>query len=147
MQLQPDDVYLFLEFNLTAVNIGIFHNHKLEFLRYQPLNIESEDWKAKDEDGLSWSYLGDQVDLEAEINDQINDLARLMSFYQFTLHQGEKSVNQIKVFGDHPNVDTIIHQLKEQYEQSIERLQVTDLSQDIKHQYIPLLGLALKGVK
>lgn len=143
-----DQVFLFLEFNLSAVNIGIFHKHKLEFLRYQPLNIGSTDWESETEgEDLNWSFTGEADDLEAEINDQINDLSRLMNFYQYTLTQGEKAVNKIIVLGDHPKQDKILKLLKERYEQPIERLQVTELQQDIKREYIPLLGLALKGVK
>lgn len=141
------DVSLFIEFNLSAVNISIFHNHTLEFLRYQPLNTEREDWELAEEETFQWTYTGDEQDLQSEINDQINDIARLMNFYQFTLQQGEKAVDRLFILGDHPRLDHIKERLDEQYEQSIERLQIKNVEENIPARFIPLLGLALKGVK
>ena len=141
------DVSLFIEFNLSAVNISIFHNHTLEFLRYQPLNTEREDWELAEGESFQWSYIGEEQDLESEINDQINDIARLMNFYQFTLQQGEKAVDRMFIHGDHPQLEEIKERLAEQYEQPIERLQVRNVEKDVAERFIPLLGLALKGVK
>lgn len=142
-----EDVYLFIEFNLTAVNISIFHNHKLEFLRYQPLNISNKDWELDSEDQSSWVFTGDEIHLEAEINDQVNELSRLMSFYQFTLHQGNKSVNKIFLHGDHPYLPKIKELLETRYELPIEKIKPKVGEKEIDIEYVPLLGLALKGVK
>lgn len=142
-----EDVYLFIEFNLTAVNISIFHNHKLEFLRYQPLNISNKDWELDSEDQSSWVFTGDEIHLEAEINDQVNELSRLMSFYQFTLHQGNKSVNKIFLHGDHPYLPKIKELLETRYELPIEEIKPLVGEKEIDVEYVPLLGLALKGVK
>src|SRR5690625_543582 len=48
-QLQKDKVYFILELNLTNANISIFHQHKLEFLRFQPLNVPTEEWQPCEE--------------------------------------------------------------------------------------------------
>lgn len=142
--INKDDVYLFFELNMTAVNISIFHKHKLEFLRYHPLNIANSDWKAtEDEAGLRWTFTGDKTDLQGEISDQINDIERLMNFYQFSLHQGGQTVTQIVLLGDYPELDDIKSRLQERYETPITLL----TNEEVSSVFIPVLGLALKGEK
>src|SRR5690625_6168036 len=89
-----------LECNLTSINISIFNNNKVEFIRHQVLNIDQKDWEADNNHPLQWTFAGDKTRLHGELTDQIVELERLMSFYQFSIHQGNKAVTDLIVTGD-----------------------------------------------
>ncbi|HLS20586.1 MAG TPA: pilus assembly protein PilM [Bacillota bacterium] len=143
-----DDVFMVIELNLTSMNISIFNNHQVEFLRYQPFNISTQDLEVTKENGtLQWSFTGDPTVLHGQIDDQINEIERLRNFYQFSLHQGDKTVNRLLLCGDYPNLEHIKEQLERRYSSlMIEQLNVQSLAQDsLTNAFIPALGLALKG--
>lgn len=141
--ISKDDVYFFVELNLTSMNISIFNNHHLEFLRYQPLTVSANHWELHNG---RWTFNGDETALLGEISDQLTEIERLQSFYQFSIHQGEKAVSHIILCGDYPNLQDIEEQLDQLYPLPIQRL-TTDLVTDeaIDHSFVPALGLALKG--
>src|SRR5699024_6531568 len=95
--------YLFFECNLTSINLSIFHNHQLEFLRYQQLNLETENWSTslEENDRLYWSYHGNEEQKIGAIEDQINELERIMNFYRYSLHNGEREITKMIILGDY----------------------------------------------
>lgn len=82
-RFQSEKVYLFLELNLTSANISIFHQHKVEFLRFQRLNVSPNDWHPDDVQSVRWKFTGDETFLNGEMEDQLNEIDRLMNFYRF----------------------------------------------------------------
>lgn len=148
VQLKSDKIYLILELNLTSTNISIFHQHKVEFLRYQPLNVSADDWQANGEQYLSWSFTGDETRLHGEMEDHLNEIERLMSFYRFSLHQGEKAVTDMIVLGDFPEINDIVARIKQRYDLPVTTLTTEYVNvRQIDSVFIPALGLALKGGK
>src|SRR5699024_3076205 len=99
------DVILFLELNLTSLHISIFHDYQLEFLRYQPLTLSVKDWETHETKPLTWQFIGEEQRLYSEIEDQLNEIERLMNFYRFSLHQGNKKVSKIVLLGDNPYLE------------------------------------------
>lgn len=145
---RTDDAFMLIELNLTSMNISIFNKHRLEFLRYQPFNISIQDLEATKQDrSLQWTYVGDPTILQGQIDDQINEIDRLRNFYQFSIHQGDQSVNRLLLCGDYPNLEHIQAQLESRYRSlSVERLNVQALTNEaLTNDFIPALGLALKG--
>lgn len=143
-----EKVFLLFEINLTSVNISIFHQHYIEFLRYQPLNVAGSDWELDHLKHPRWIYHGDGTYLEGEIQDQINELDRIMNFYQFSLHQGLQTVSDIVLLGDMPNLNTIHRALEGRFSLPIHALspsQNDTLDEKLSTDFIPALGLALKG--
>ena len=148
--LNADDAILFFEHNLNYINISIFSQHKPEFLRYLNLDLSIEDWKANlDEDeSLRWNYLGDHNYLVGMIDDQTIELERMMNFYRYSLHKGEKSVSKIILLGDFPNLDLVhgkITQISPAPVEIIDAYLSPEKISPVPRVYIPALGLALKG--
>src|SRR5699024_10669492 len=152
LQKQPtsheDKVYMIVEYNVSSVNISIFHDHKVEFLRHQPLTISKNYWKYNEEINAYDSF-GDDVHYEGEVEDQLNEIDRLMNFYRFSLHHGEKEVNQLIIVGDSPNLLEIKHLVEERYNIPVVLLETEENinGEPISSSFIPALGLALRGGK
>lgn len=145
-----NDSYLFIEFNLTSVNLSIFHNHQIEFLRYQPLEIEASSWVGRrvGSGHLNWEYENDIKMKQMAIDEQINELDRIMNFYRYSLHNGEKEVTKVIILGDYPKINEILDKVDKQYQLPTELLDgylSNGGSHEITTAFIPTLGLALKG--
>src|SRR5690625_1303361 len=126
-QIQRDKVYLMLELNITTANISIFHQYKLEFHRYQALNISQDDWQPNGDFPIQWNFTGDETRLYGEIEDQLNEIDRLMNFYRFSIHQGEKSVTDIVLLGDYPELSGVKNKLEERYDLPVTKLTIEPL--------------------
>lgn len=142
------DVFLFMEVNLTSVSISIFHQHQLEFLRFQSFDIDAKLWIPKeDEEELTWKYKGNEEELMTIIEEQVSELDRIISFYNYSLHKGSKQVSQIVLLGDYPNLYDVLQDLESRYNLNVHLLKAYETKEKIKEigrQFIPVLGLALK---
>lgn len=145
--IQEEKVYMIVEYNLSSVNVSIFHDHKVEFLRHQPLTASKDFWEYNEETG-TFNFTGDEMRYQGEVDDQLNEIDRLMNFYRFSIHQGEKQVNELIVVGDTPYLEKITNLIRQRYPsigttmlQPEEQLN----GERIDQQFIPALGLALRG--
>lgn len=148
---ENENVYLFLQLNTDSLNVSIFNNHKLEFMRFQDLDVHLTGWKIDEElDEIIWEYKQDKDHLIQLFEDQIVELDRIINFYQTSMKQGKKSVSEILVLGDNPFLTEFYHQMKTQIDRPSRVLQgyISNIKDnEIGIQYIPALGLALKGVE
>lgn len=149
---QPDfhegKVYMIVEYNLSSVNISIFYNHRVEFLRHQPLPISKDYWEYNEEIA-AYEFTGDNIHYQGEIEDQLNEIDRLRNFYRFSIHHGEKEVNELIIVGDSPDLVNIANLIKQRYNISTKLLEVEEQinGDPIQSSFIPALGLALRGGK
>lgn len=142
--------YLFVDLNLTYVNYSIFSENTLEFIRHQTYTLPKSDWQGVGESPIQWDFVGDKDRFNSEIEDQLSEIDRLMSFYQFSLHKGNKTITDIVVYGDLPSVDKIAETLGQRHDIPIHVLKSTENGpkrMDIPNAFVPALGLALKGGK
>lgn len=143
-----EENYLFVEFDLTSVNISIFSNHSPEFLRFQTLNLDHADWSYSftTEGELKWTFKNDIEVMWAQIHDQHLEIERILNFYKFSMNQGSKEISQVVITGDHPYLNNIHERL-----QGIVDIPVTILpgQADLQmgRQFIPALGLSVKEVR
>lgn len=148
--LQPSRIYLFLELNLTSTNLSIFHENRLEFMRFQHVDILAEDWKSdtKYTKWINWTYQGDELNLQGMMEDQVTELDRIMNFYRFSQHSGEKQVDEVIVTGDSPDLATIVRKIEARYDLPVRYIHeiMTEADEEpVGSAFIPALGLALKG--
>ena len=148
--VQRDRVYLFLEMNLTSSNISIFHNSRLEFLRFQQLGLAAEDWISDTTytKWAHWAYTGDETNLLAMVEDQVSELDRIMNFYRYSQHQGEKKVDELIISGDYPDISGLVSKIQERYDMPVRLLDGVLTPADDEpaaREFIPALGLVLKG--
>lgn len=146
-ETNPNRVYLFAELNVTSINLSVFSENQLEFLRYQDLDVQLSGWKVDDEmNEIKWQFVEDEELVRGIVSDQVTELGRIMNFYRYSMQQGEKQITDIIILGDHPYKDHFYQQMKEQFELRVQYL--TDFqakSADINSAFIPALGLAIEG--
>lgn len=149
-QVSKEQVYLIVEINMSSIHLGIFQDHQLEFLRYQDLDVElATSRQDAIIDNKALEYTQSKEVIKGLMQDQVNELERVMNFYRFSLHKGEKMVTNIILLGDYPSLGDIYKLMKNRYDEiSIARLH-GHLSQtkdkEINAAFIPALGLAIKG--
>jgi len=149
--IDHDKTYLVANWLLNELSICIYSNGHVDFLRYQQLPTTITQWQANPikEDELDFTYDGDIEDYRVMILNQVVELDRIMNFFRFSLHKGEKAVDEIIVMGDNPLLDGVY-----QYIQETLPVGVTMIDDAIIEKHYPgfkvkhasLLGLALKEV-
>lgn len=144
-------VHLFFELNLTSVNISIFYNHQLEFLRFEQLDMDIEAWThvQKGEGRVDFHLKQDEREAVGEvIANQIEELGRIMNFYRYSQHQGERQVDEIVVSGDYPELEDVCETLEMTYDMPVRLLHGWIPNRETAVNgpaFVPALGLALKG--
>jgi len=146
--MSPEKVYMIIEYSLSSVTISIFHQNKVEFVRHQPLTTSKDYWQFNEEIA-SFEFTGDRMRYEGEIEDQLNEIDRLRNFYRFSIHHGEKEVNELLIVGDSPDKAKIAELIKARYNVAVSLLKTDEqvAGERIESSFIPALGLALRGGK
>ncbi|WLV24116.1 pilus assembly protein PilM [Aciduricibacillus chroicocephali] len=149
-RLNPSRVSLFFELNLTGTNLSIFHENRIEFMRFQQIDIRMEDWTydTKYTKWINWSYQSDETNLIGMMEDQISELDRVMNFYRFSQHGGSKQVEEIIITGDSPDLHTFVRKIENRFDLPVVHLEkiMTEADEEpVGASFIPALGLALKG--
>ena len=144
-------VYLIMEFNLLSINLGIFERDQIEFIRYQDLDLNVISKHDEEKNQVNWSYEDEEIYVKGIIFDQVTELERIMNFYRYSLHKGDKSVTDIVLLGDNPYMEEVFEEMKSRYpDMDITLLDHQRSARDDKRMgraYIPALGLALRGGK
>lgn len=150
-QAKENEDILVVQFDLNAVNICIFEKQIPFFMHHLPIDLDVEKWKLKlNQTGdYQLNYVGEQNDLNYQFEDIYKEINRLMDFYRYSLHQGQKQVSRILLNGDHPMMEKIKEDLKERFDVSVETIHYEGDGQNdhnLPHTHYLALGLALKGV-
>lgn len=141
---------LFFELNLNSIMISIFSENRPEFLRFLDLEISLKDWRCdvQKDSSLKWIFNGDEEVFYGLLDDQMIELERMMNFYRYSLHKGEKSVSKIILLGDFPRLDIIVKKIAASVPIPVEILEAylsPAKTDKVDRVFIPALGLALKG--
>lgn len=148
-EISDEQVYLFIKFNVNSMDLSIFHQHQLEFLRYEILDLQLKGSSLDEEtQEIRWEYEETETQIHGIIEDMMLELERVMNFYQFSIQKGEKKITKMVVLGDHPLLEDFYQTVQQRFEIPVQLLKgylsnVKD--KEIPKQYIPALGLALKG--
>ncbi|WP_026906457.1 type IV pilus biogenesis protein PilM [Paucisalibacillus globulus] len=144
-KVNREKVYLFVELNATSINLSIFRNHDIEFLRFQNLDLHLIN---RGETG-ELVFKEDADFVTGILEDQISELERIMNFYRFSIQKGEKMVDEIILLGDHPELKSFYQKVNERFEIPVQLLKGVLLEKkdkEVESKYIPALGLALKEI-
>ncbi|MEQ2529385.1 pilus assembly protein PilM [Bacillaceae bacterium CLA-AA-H227] len=141
---------LVVQFGLNDVNICIFENAIPFFMHHLPLEFDEEKWDKKlTRDGkYELKYVGEPSDLSFQLDDVYKEINRLMDFYRYSLHQGNKQVSKLLLAGDHLMLSQIEQDLERQFavpQETISSFQ--NGPKDLPYTFNLALGLALKGVE
>ncbi|MBU9711017.1 type IV pilus biogenesis protein PilM [Evansella tamaricis] len=105
--------YLVVEWDLTSINLSIFHQHIPVFMRNITQNFEEDDWEMGRWGEVVDLHCKDKEKIEMQIKDNLSEMERVMNFYKYSLHQGEKEITTILVVGDHPMLASIKKSISE----------------------------------
>jgi type IV pilus assembly protein PilM len=152
-QVITDDHTLNIQFDLQSMTASIFREHKLVFMRHLKMDTDIKNWKSsKDEKGIMYLvWDGDEEFLEAEIQEVLIEVERVINFYRFNLSQGKEEISNIFLSGDHPMLTEIKNRINDITELRVSTFKEQTFS-TLSGSYIPrryhlCLGLALKEVK
>lgn len=143
-------IYLIADWSINELNICIYTNGNLEFLRYQSIDTDLTKWQAHEtEEGLDFEYDGDVQEYMYSVSDQVLELDRILNFFKFSLHKGDKEVDEVIILGDNP----LLHQISDLISENISiPLVIVDDGIIARHypglkaKHASLIGLALKEV-
>lgn len=150
--LDEQKTYLLTYWLINELSITIYSKGNVEFQRFQLIDTDMNQWKAKevDEHQLDFFYDGELEDYLMLISDQVLELDRIMNFFRFSLNKGEKGVDEIIVMGDNPYLDNIYSHLQQSFDLPMKLINDQFMSehfQGFKAKHATLIGLALKEVK
>ena len=148
-QFDANKIYLIADWSVSAVSISIFSNGNVDFLRYQSIETSSRNWtyRTDETDNNIYSYNGNIEEYKIQLTDQVMELERILNFYRFSLHKGEKSVDTIILLGDNPEMESINRQMTNTVDTPIIVIDdafVQQLYPQFSAKHCALIGLALK---
>lgn len=151
LQLIKDDrTYLIADWSINELSISIFSFGQLEFLRYQSFDTDLSKWKPEEIEEYRFSYHSEVEDeYRMILTDQMLEIDRIMNFFKFSLHKGEKSVDEIIILGDNPLLHTIKEFLENNFSMPIIMLNDSIIQKSFpqfSEKFASLIGLALKEV-
>ena len=150
--VKSEKTFLIADWSINELSICIYSEGNVEFLRFQSIDTDLAKWRHQviDEANVEFSYDGDIQDYRLIVMDQVLELDRMMNFFRFSLHKGEKSVDEIIIMGDNPLLSDISEFLSEKFPlpvHIVDDKRIDSKFPGFKAKYASLLGLALKEVK
>lgn len=149
--IDTNRTYMVTDWSINELSICIYSNGEVEFLRFQTIDTDPDDWQQNivENDEVEFNYTADLDDFRVATTDQVLEIDRMMNFFKFSLHKGEREVDEIVVMGDHPLLQSIEALLNENLPTPVSIVSDKVISAhfpNCKAKHATLLGLALKGV-
>ncbi|CAM3109983.1 pilus assembly protein PilM [Filibacter tadaridae] len=145
-----DDSYLVADWSINGLSVGIFTNNELEFLRFQEIDSQFSQWKAEEtkDKKVTFEFSGTPFDYDNQLIDQVGEIGRIINFYRFSLHKGDRTIEKIILMGDNPKMNLIREQTEQAQEQNV--IVIDDMYMDrfypnLNGRHAALVGLALRG--
>ncbi len=149
-KIDKQKTFLIADWSINELKICIFTNDNVEFIRFQSIDTDMTKWKATIANhDVEFNYDGDLQEYMMRVTDQVLELDRILNFFRFSLHKGEKSVDEMIIMGDNPYLQEISEIIRENINTP---LQIIDDAVIQKHypkfkaKHTSLIGLALKEV-
>lgn len=149
-QVQVEEQLLVVQFDLTTVCICIFEHDVPIFMHLLPLEFDEEKWDISYSrtENVKLQFIGKENDVMVQFEDIYKEMTRLMDFYRYSLHQGQKQVSKVLLNGDHPMLSMITKELEQRLTIPLETIVYPEMSTEknpLPHTHYLALGLALKG--
>lgn len=149
--IDSNRTYLVTDWSINELSICIYSNGEVEFLRFQTVDTDLNKWEQEvlENGEVEFRYTDQLDDFRGATTDQVLEIDRIMNFFKFSLHKGERVVDEIIVMGDHPLLQTIETLLSENLPAPIRIVNDAVIEKQFpncKAKHTTLLGLALKEV-
>jgi len=145
-----DDIAMLIQIDLETVNVSIFEENYPLLMRHLHIDMDVSKWELSQNAGSREEliYTGDNGEVWNAMEDIYKELEKVMSFYRYTLHKGEKKVNKIVVAGDHPWLSGITETIESRFENPVVKLSSKPIinEEPIPTSMLVNIGLGLKEV-
>jgi type IV pilus assembly protein PilM len=145
-----NDIFMLTQFNVKAVTISIFEQHKPVFMQQIEIPYPEEAWKVVPLH--SGGYLSraqfDRKKVMLAFDDVFTEIERIIRFYQYSLNNGEKQINRMLLTGDHPYLEELLDGSKERFGLPINILPPDEINAaknlEVSYNFYNVIGLAMK---
>lgn len=134
-----NDYSLILHWTPNSLGTAVFHKDRQTFNRESVSNPFDELWTIDGKGNLSWAQTDE--DYEMMIDDQLREIEHFLSFYRYSVLNGENTITQIILTGDIPNLMTLKSKISERFNIPVTLLKLPDA---LDQRYATLYGLTLK---
>jgi type IV pilus assembly protein PilM len=142
-----EDHTLCLQFDIPAVQLSVFHNHKPYFFNHLKLEMDYKSWNFKHHSTgiqqLQWQ--GDAGFIHGLIEDKLLEIERIINYYKFTINNGQQGITKVIISGELPELSYIQDRLKSKLNVPVLLLDQSD--HQLPSQFDVVLGLGLKEVQ
>lgn len=146
-QLPDVPIFLIVHWGIEGLSLSVFNTDLMEFHRYQPFEGAESRWKVEHHQNDCQIQLLEVLQEEIIIADAVDELVRVLQFYRYSLHKGERAVQYAIVLGDHPNESDIISSISEKVDfpvRGIDERKHAEYYPSIPKYFAPLIGLSLR---
>ncbi|MGA4718559.1 type IV pilus biogenesis protein PilM [Fictibacillus nanhaiensis] len=141
------DHTLCLQFDIPAVQLSIFHQHKPYFFNHLKMETDYKSWNFKQHSTgvqkIVWQ--GDSGFVHGLIEDKLVEIERIVNYYKFTINHGEQGVTKVILSGELPELRYIQERLASKLDVPV--LTIDQSDQQLPSQFDVVLGLGLKEVQ
>ena len=143
-----------LHVTLTGIDAAIFSDRVPEFVRYIPLPVpfyqESQLEEALEFTEQACKHMEATGQFSGYVNDMFSEVSRIMSFYQYSMHDGKQRIEQVIVTGEFGDIRKLANSLQERLTVPVlmpqgETIESTDLTFTL-NPYRIAIGLGTKDV-
>jgi type IV pilus assembly protein PilM len=148
--LKEQESILFVQVDLKTVTITIFENHQPIFMEHIAIPYDEGVCRIIPTENGEISNIQDLLKEEMLVafSDIYIEIERILRFYQFSLHNGDKAITTLCLTGDHLYFADILEKMKSYYAFPIMLLptNVTKTNNDdsVDRKFHSVLGLAVK---
>ncbi|MER2105714.1 MAG: hypothetical protein ABS949_02145 [Solibacillus sp.] len=110
--------------SINGVSICIYSLGQVEFLRYQSIETDLTKWEGtiQSDQELAYAYTEDKNDYKQLIENQVVEIDRMINFFKFSLHNGERAVDEVMVLGDNPLMEEIYQTVQQNFLMTVSHL-------------------------
>ncbi|GLC87261.1 type IV pilus biogenesis protein PilM [Lysinibacillus piscis] len=150
-KLDEHKTYMLTNWSINELSVCIYSNGQIEFLRFQTIDTDLTNWHGvvDSQREAHFTYNGAEDEYRMLILDRVLELDRIMNFFRFSLHKGERTIDEIIVMGDNPWLSLIRELLVESLPVPImivDDQMIQQFYPTMKAKHVSLIGLALKEV-
>ncbi|KIL44564.1 type IV pilus biogenesis protein PilM [Jeotgalibacillus soli] len=150
--IKQKGTYMLCDWTINSLTLSIFSDDVIDFMRYQQIETSLERWEYfLDNTGyIQYQLSGDTWNYEEQIDDKINELDRIINFYRFSLHKGEKEIDELLLMGDNPYLSEIASKVKNSYSVPVRLIGSEESAPhypNLDSRHVSLAGVSLKEAK
>lgn len=139
---------MFLQVAPSYIQVSIFEEELPLVIRTMNFQQNAAQWQVTEDVSKPLAWKGSEEEIRSSWQDTMEELSKLLNFYQFNYQHGRARVDKIVVTGDHPYLTPFLNDLKQRLELPVSLLSETDWktkdNEPISSAYYAVIGLALK---